>query len=89
MAVAAASGSLWRHLGANMVVLELAVAVVLLAGAGLLGKSFYRLLRVNVGFEPDHLATLQVYCRRRAMRRMRKWSQWSGRCWIDCEMCRE
>ncbi|MGB6110250.1 MAG: ABC transporter permease, partial [Acidobacteriaceae bacterium] len=55
-----ASGSLWRHLGANMVVLELAVAVVLLAGAGLLGKSLYRLLRVNVGFQPDHLATLQV-----------------------------
>ena len=55
-----ASGSLWRHLGSNMVVLELAVAVVLLAGAGLLGKSLYRLLRVEVGFHPDHLATLQV-----------------------------
>ena len=54
------SGSLWRHLGANMVILELAVAMVLLAGAGLLGKSLYRLLRVNVGFQPDHLATLQV-----------------------------
>ncbi|MHB1856024.1 MAG: ADOP family duplicated permease [Acidobacteriaceae bacterium] len=55
-----ASGSLWRNLGSNMVVLELAVAVVLLAGAGLLGKSLYRLLRVDVGFQPDHLATLQV-----------------------------
>lgn len=55
-----ASGSLWRHLGANLVVIELAVAVVLLAGAGLLGKSLYRLLRVDVGFQPDHLATLQI-----------------------------
>ena len=36
------------------------MAVVLLAGAGLLGKSFYRLLQVDTGLEPDHLATLQV-----------------------------
>ena len=55
-----ASGSFWRHLGSNMVVVELAVAMVLLAGAGLLGKSFYRLLHVGVGLQPDHLATIQV-----------------------------
>jgi predicted permease len=42
------------------VVLELAVAVVLLVGAGLLGKSFYKLLHVELGFQPDHLATVQV-----------------------------
>ena len=41
-------------------VVELAVAVVLLAGAGLLGKSFYRLLHVPLGFDPNHLATVQV-----------------------------
>ena len=41
-------------------VVELAVAVVLLAGAGLLGKSLYRLLHVPVGFDPDHLATLRI-----------------------------
>jgi predicted permease len=55
-----AAGRLWRRLGANMVVVELAVAVVLLAGAGLLGKSFYRLLHVPLGFEPNHLATVEV-----------------------------
>ncbi len=33
-----AAGQLWRGLGANMVVVELAIAVVLLAGAGLLGQ---------------------------------------------------
>jgi macrolide transport system ATP-binding/permease protein len=54
------AGRLWRRLGANLVVVELAIAVVLLVGAGLLGKSFYRLLHVDVGFEPDHMATLQV-----------------------------
>jgi macrolide transport system ATP-binding/permease protein len=55
-----AAGLLWRRLGANLVVVELAIAVVLLAGAGLLGQSLYRLLRVPLGFHPDHLATMRV-----------------------------
>jgi predicted permease len=54
------AGTLWRRLGANLVVVELAIAVVLLVGAGLLGKSFYHLLHVEIGFRPDHLATLSV-----------------------------
>jgi len=45
---------------AKMVMVELAVAVVLLAGAGLLGQSFYRLLHVRLGFDPSHLATVRV-----------------------------
>jgi predicted permease len=56
----ASAGTLWRRLGANLVVLELTIAVVLLVGAGLLGKSFYRLLHVDLAFEPDNLATLFV-----------------------------
>jgi len=54
------AGTLWRRFGANLVVVELAVAVVLLVCAGLLGKSLYRLLHVEVGFQPDHLATTTV-----------------------------
>ena len=54
------AGTLWRRVGANLVILELAIAVVLLVGAGLLGKSFYRLLRVQLNFHPDHLAMLGV-----------------------------
>ncbi len=54
------AGTLWRRFGSNMVVVELAVAVVLLVSAGLLGKSLYRLLHVEVGFQPDHLATLEL-----------------------------
>lgn len=54
------AGGTWRRLGANLVVVELTVAMVLLVGAGLLGKSFYRLLHSEMGLEPDHLATLQV-----------------------------
>ena len=55
-----AAGTLWRRFGANLVVLELATAMVLLVGAGLLGKSLYRLLHVDAGLEPDHLATLRI-----------------------------
>jgi predicted permease len=54
------TSTFWRRLGANFVVVELAIAVVLLAGAGLLGKSFYRLLHVPLSFDPDHLATVRV-----------------------------
>jgi macrolide transport system ATP-binding/permease protein len=55
-----AAGRFWQRLGANLVVVELAIAVVLLVGAGLLGQSFYRLLHVDDGFDATHLATVHV-----------------------------
>jgi macrolide transport system ATP-binding/permease protein len=54
------AGNAWKRLSAKLIVLELATAVVLLVGAGLLGKSFYRLLHVEIGMKTDHLATLVV-----------------------------
>jgi len=54
------AGRVWRRLGANLVTVELATAVVLLVGAGLLGKSFFRLLHVDLGFEPERVASLLV-----------------------------
>jgi macrolide transport system ATP-binding/permease protein len=54
------AGNTWRRLGSKLVVVELATAVVLLVGAGLLGKSLYRLLRVDIGLQPDHLVILKV-----------------------------
>jgi len=54
------AGTVWRRLGSNLVVVELTLAMMLLVGAGLLGKSLYRLLHVELGFEPDHVATLRV-----------------------------
>ena len=56
----ASAAMLWRRLGSKLVVLELAIAMMLLVGAGLLGKSLYRLLHVDIGFEPDHVATLLI-----------------------------
>ena len=54
------AGTLWRRIGGRLVVIELATTMVLLTGAGLLSKSLYRLLHVDVGFQVDHLATLHI-----------------------------
>src|SRR3984957_14048836 len=54
------AGTIWRRLGANLVVVELCTAMVLLVGAGLLGKSFYRLMHTDLGLQPDHLVTLRL-----------------------------
>ena len=55
-----AAGRSWRKVGASLVVIELAIAMVLLTSAGLLGKSFYRLLHVDIGMSPGHLAVMHV-----------------------------
>ena len=46
-----------RRLRATLVIGEGALSVVLLVGAGLLLRTFSYLLRVNLGFEPDHALT--------------------------------
>lgn len=51
----------WRRLGSGLVAAEIAITVVLLLGAGLLTKSFYRLLHVDLGIHAtDHLALVHV-----------------------------
>jgi len=54
------AGKVWTRIGSKLVVLELTTAMVLLVGAGLLGKSFYRLLQVDAGFETNRLITMRV-----------------------------
>ena len=41
-----------------MVIGEVALAILLLTGAGLLIRSFERLLNVNPGFDPHNLITV-------------------------------
>jgi putative ABC transport system permease protein len=54
--------ALGRHRGQEtLVVLETAVALVLLVVAGLLLKSFARLLAVNEGFDPSRVLTMQIF----------------------------
>ena len=54
------AGMLWRRLGSKLVVAELALAMVLLVGAGLLGRSLYEVLHVDPGLRPDQLVVLEV-----------------------------
>jgi predicted permease len=51
-----------RHerLRATLVISEVALACVLLVGAGLLLRSFLRVLDVNLGFQPAYAAAIQV-----------------------------
>jgi predicted permease len=53
------SGS-WKRYASALVIGEVALAMVLLAGSGLLVKSLYRLLNVNPGFDAQNLLGLGV-----------------------------
>jgi predicted permease len=50
-----------RRTGGLLVMSEVALALVLMIGAGLLLQSLARLIEVNPGFRPDHLVTLRFY----------------------------
>ena len=52
------SGKHW--LRSSLVVVEVATTLVLLIGAGLMIRSFYRLQKVNPGFSYDHLTSFTV-----------------------------
>jgi predicted permease len=52
-----------RHsrLSRVLVVSEIALSIILLAGAGLLLRSFWRVLEVRPGFNPEQLTTVQIW----------------------------
>ena len=52
--------SLSRRGGQLLIAAEMALAVVLVAGAGLMIRSFARISAVDLGFNPDGLVTMQV-----------------------------
>jgi predicted permease len=61
-----------RRLGHGLLVAETAVAIVLLVAAGLLGRSFVRLLEVDPGYDPGNVLMARVYLRPAADRNDRE-----------------
>jgi putative ABC transport system permease protein len=55
----AGEGSRWNRVRGAFVVVQVALSLVLLVSAGLLIRSFDKLLRVNVGFKTEQLLTLE------------------------------
>jgi putative ABC transport system permease protein len=55
-----AAGRRGHRTRSTLVIVESALAFVLVIGAGLMIKSFWRLLEANPGFHPDHLLTLRI-----------------------------
>ena len=53
-------GAAHSRIRSLLVVAEVAIALVLLIGSGLLMQSFMRLKRVDPGFRPDHVLTFRV-----------------------------
>jgi putative ABC transport system permease protein len=49
-----------RKIGNSLVVIEVALAVVLLVSGGLMLRSFLQLVRVNPGFDPHHVLRLDL-----------------------------
>ena len=49
-----------KNLRSALVVSQIALALIPLVGAGLLIRSFRRLLNVDPGFRPDHILTMEV-----------------------------
>ena len=63
------SGVRARRWTSVLIVVELALTLVLLAGAGFMMRSFLDLYRLDLGVDTSHLLTMRLRCRTRSTRR--------------------
>ncbi len=70
----ASAGRGRQRLRAALVISEVALAVVLLVGAGLFIGSFISVMRVDPGFSSDRVITMQLYARSQEGQRPPDWS---------------
>ena len=63
-----------RTLRNALVIAEVALAVVLVIGAGLMGRSFVQIMKVDPGFRPDHLIAVNFTIS--TTRRPKDWQQY-------------
>ncbi len=75
-AVRTAANSLLRR---TLVVAEIALSLILLIGAGLMLRSFHRLVSVNPGFETQHILTMAMFTAPARYGDDRKRAQYFGR----------
>jgi putative ABC transport system permease protein len=61
-----------------LVIGEFALSLILLAAAGLLGKSLFLLGKVDPGFRTDHLLTVEIYRSMSDDSRDANWRNWTG-----------
>jgi putative ABC transport system permease protein len=74
-----AGGLAGRRMRNALVVAELALALILLAGAGLLVKSFWRLRQVDPGFDPHNVLTLRLSLNGFKYQKPKEWADWFSR----------
>ena len=81
------SGALRRWIRSALVVAEVAIALVLLAGAGLLLRSFAQLTRVEPGFASNSVSAPRRSCRARSTTNRHRKSRSSNRLWSVSARC--